>query len=147
MDMDELFSQVDEKRKVSMKILLHSLIFTRLFADFPYYYSCCWRSEVYRTQVLFVLADTLAHGAHTDCTPSLYGCWHGNKRLRKPELWPLYVHLWRLIWQDLKETICRWLLKNVMGLRGNHTCFLAEPSLSPAATGFPGNHQHVMACE
>lgn len=36
MDMDELFSQVDEKRKVSMKILLHSLIFTRLFADFPY---------------------------------------------------------------------------------------------------------------
>lgn len=30
MDMDELFSQVDEKRKVSMKILYHSLIYPQV---------------------------------------------------------------------------------------------------------------------
>lgn len=36
MDMDELFSQVDEKRKVSMKILYRSLVSTRLSSGFPY---------------------------------------------------------------------------------------------------------------
>lgn len=61
MDMDELFSQVDEKRKVSIEIFFHS--FVRSLSAFSR--SCCWRWEVYRTRVPFVLADTLARGAHT----------------------------------------------------------------------------------
>lgn len=36
MDMDELFSQVDEKRKVSMKIACYRLVFIHLSTNFPH---------------------------------------------------------------------------------------------------------------
>lgn len=66
MDMDELFSQVDEKRKVSMKILFRSLISTCLSSDFPYSSvpGAVGRKFMWSTGLLRVLADTLALNSH-----------------------------------------------------------------------------------
>lgn len=70
MDMDELFSQVDEKRKVSMKILYHSFISIRLSSDCPYSTAPSAKEGKYieSTGVLRVLADALALGSrHGSC--------------------------------------------------------------------------------
>lgn len=66
MDMDELFSQVDEKRKVSMAILYHSVISAGLFSDCPHSTVCgaAGGKFIESSNVLRVLADTLAHGSH-----------------------------------------------------------------------------------